>query len=379
MEKIKINYDIYHSKFEWIKAMSHYDTCFTQCSFLIERTPSMRQFLLICALIASLGITSCKNDSTGPPNISKTPDRGTYVTSTAQGIVYWHEGKDTLLVQGSFLLNPRFSPNKHWIVYSQPFNLGYVVKLVKTNGDSLISLANGRVFYGEGRPLWSPDGTKIACSDSNSVAIITVSTQTVQYYSANEQRVADGICPWSTDGSHIAFTAWYSTIPIRSAIYTINLQTGMVDTLIKTPYSNLRWLSWSADRQHIAFYAYENDLGLFDWNVHVYDLQSQQISRVSNAKGEDLYPAWSPTDPNLLAFSGGIDSSAFPRILVLYELVSNGRRAFSTTNESPSDLPVWSADGQKILFRGGSSDFYYVKIATGEIIPLNITGSSIDW
>lgn len=339
----------------------------------------MRLFFLTCSLIASLVVTSCKNDSTGPPNNPKTPDRGTYVTSTAQGIVYWHEGKDTLIVQGSFLLNPRFSPDKRWIVYTQPFDLGYIVKLVKTNGDSLISLANGRVFYGQGSPLWSPDGTKITCSDSNAVAIISVSTGTVQYYSTNGQRLAHGMCPWSTDGSMIAFTAWYTTIPIRTAIFTINMQTGVVDTLVKTQYSNLRWLSWSADKQRIAFYAYENDLGLYDWNVHVYDLQSQQISRVSNAKGEDLYPAWSPIDQNLLAFSGGVDSSAFPRILVLYDLVSNTRRALSKANESPGDLPIWSVDGQKILFRGGSSDFYYVKIATGEIISLNITGSSIDW
>jgi Tol biopolymer transport system component len=345
----------------------------------MKGTVSVRQFLLTCTLIGSLSITSCDNDSTTQQNIPKTPDKGTYVTSTPHGIVYWHEGKDTLLVQGSLLFYPRFSPDKRWIAYPERFNHGYIVKLIKTNGDSLTSLANGRVFYGVAELHWSPDGTRIACQDSDAVAVIAISSGKVEYYSANGQRFDYDVSPWSTDGSKIAFTAWYSTIPIKTAIYSINVRTGAIDTLVKTQYSDLRGLSWSADGQRVAFYVYWNDLGVADRNIYVFDLQTQQISRISNARGEDLYPAWSPTDPNLLAYSGGADSSAVPGILVLYDLASNTRRALSTANESPSDFPVWSSDGQKILFGEESSNFYYVKIATGEIVALNITGISIDW
>ncbi len=353
-------------------------------SLKIEQGITMRLTLLTITMIAVLTITSCKNHSTEPTGSSNVPNKGTYVTNTIQGIVYWHNGKDTLLVSGSFLENPSFSPDKRWIAYKQPLDRGYIVKLVKTNGDSLMSLANGRTFHSEYGPLWSPDGTKIVCPDSNAVAVVTISSGTVNYFSANGQMLDGGICSMSGDGFKIAFSALYGRTATSSldAIYSLDLRTATIDTLVKTQYQ-ICYLSWSANGQRLAFSAYDKA----NWDVFVYDLSSQQLSRVSNDTEDDIYSAWSPTDPNLLVYSGRPDSTAFPgpRILVLYNASSGSRQALTDVNESPSDYPIWSADGQKILFCGNDTgvdyrrECFYVNIITGEVVPLNISAININW
>lgn len=343
------------------------------------------KYLLVVSCLLFIFFSSCTKD--GPESqVNQTEvkiiDKGTYVTSDFKtGIYYWSNGKSNLLVPGEYHCNPKLSPDGKWILFAWYYLGEYRIKVIKTNGDSLHSVFANRTFKFVDEPMWSKDGSKIMIADTTKIFVTGFPSDLVESYSVSSQRIASHAAAWNSTGDKIFFTSFYKTLPQDcSGIYSIDLNTKQVDTVLKTGIVDVRYLSCSSDDRNLAFSAYTTEAGHIDWNIHILNLQDKKISLASFGDGEDLYPQWSPVDPNLLAYSGGEDKTAFPRVLVIYNNITKIRKAVTSGIHSPSDYPVWSKDGKKILFnRYSYNESYCADLLSGTITQLNIPCSSIVW
>jgi len=143
----------------------------------------------------------------------------------------------------------------------------------------------------EGRPTWSPDGSRIAyvsgTGQSVDLKALQLSNQQVTTIYTWTGRVFVEDPAWSPDGKQIAFTL------------TRSPQSGRNIAVIQADGSNLRnltntgtdsWPSWSPDSSRIVFASERGGTS------HLYVMQAdgtQQI-QLTNQPVWDFEPAWSP-------------------------------------------------------------------------------------
>ncbi|MBI1279764.1 MAG: hypothetical protein GC179_16670 [Anaerolineaceae bacterium] len=140
--------------------------------------------------------------------------------------------------------------------------------------------------------------------------------------------------------------AYISTRTGVNRIYLLDVQ-RRINFQIKRLFINDCCLTWSPDGQTLAFVAdiSQSFTDIFSVNFH------SPIQRLTSADGVDLYPTFSP-DGKHIAYTGyGYGN---PEI---YLMNADGSQPHVLTGEKNittlNPRPVWSADGQSILF----SDF----------------------
>ena len=341
----------------------------------------MKAFIIFFLFLILLVLSSCSEKQINRPE-ELMVDKNEFVTSSEDGIIYWKDGNSKTLVAGEWLSCPKFSPNKKWVVYCHPVEGGYKLNVIKTNGDSLHSLANGRIFSEISQPTWSPKGNKILYSDIFSIVLISFPSDLTEEYTVNHQRLTDKSATWNHNGEKVFFASAYRTdYPWNLALYILDVNSKSIDTLFKSDVIHMRYLTCSADDENLAYYSYVPEDSILTWNVFIFNISSKNVSHASITKGgENLYPAWSPTNPDLLVYSGGESSTAYPRLLILYDNKSKTRKALTTSAYEPSDKPVWSDDGVDVVFiKSINNNGYRININTNQITQLNITGYDIDW
>lgn len=207
------------------------------------------------------------------------------------------------------------------------------------------------------RPVWSPDGQQIA------------------FYSQRDRRIdvhvmnADGsglrrlaetgntgkyLYPaWSPDGEWIAYASSYQR---DAGVYLIRPDGSGLHRLTTFRAS---LIVWSPDSRHLALMAdCDNNCDLY-----VVDRNGANLRRLTRNGVFDTYPSWSP-DSRQLVFMSNRDQS-----LELYTLDLDcdenqlGGCAVQrlTFNRAFDGFPVWSPDGQSILFssdRDGNFEIY---------------------
>ena len=129
-----------------------------------------------------------------------------------------------------------------------------------------------------------------------------------------------------------------------------------------TPITNSRGddrdPAWSPDGTKIAFSSKR------DGNSEIYIMNadgSNQV-RLTDSPGEDLYPTWSP-DGNKIIFTSDRDSNN-----EIYAIDTDGSDPTRLTfNDTEDDYPDWSPDGKTIIFSsfGGEQAGIYIMNADG--------------
>ena len=230
-----------------------------------------------------------------------------------------------------------------------------------------------------GRPDWSPDGTRIAfgsIKDGRSWVCV------IDADGSGLRRLAEGSPDpdWSPDGSRIAFTH-PSPLPggrIGSEIWVVNAD-GSGPRQVTRSGTFKGGPSWSPDGTRMAFILVRNpgsptnprpQIGIVnadgtgervltrEGRVNVRREPDGAVTVLETADDANA-PAWSPVDDRI-AFWSGIET----RYGQVWTIRSDGTESRQLTEDPAhrnSDDPSWSPDGKQILFstgRGGRNELW---------------------
>jgi Tol biopolymer transport system component len=188
-----------------------------------------------------------------------------------------------------------FAGKNGWITYTRlpvvPQFLDSEIYKMLPDGSSQKQITNNEID--DGRPAWSPDGTKIAFTRSNLFVRDTTTGQTV--------RLTEG-----------------------AGLFGINHAHGP---------------SWSHDGTKIAFSKYDGE------DSEIYTVNSSDgsgLTQLTDNQVDDLYPIFSPDDTKIL-FEDRVD-------LWIMDADGTDRQNFTTSPNTSESQADWSPDGTRIIF-----------------------------
>jgi uncharacterized protein (TIGR03437 family) len=235
----------------------------------------------------------------------------------------------TAYSQGASAAVPTFAERKNGrIAFIVSDNTVPKLNLVRADGTGQFYFAE----TGQGKsPAWSPDGTRLAFSGSNSLVVINADgtgRRTLPIQSTSNTALA-----WSPDGTQIAFSA-------SSGLCIINADgTGLKQIIKYFALYDMGTLRWSPDGTRLLYTTNK---------VYTVNIDGSNIRRLTPSDAAlDLQAAWSP-DGTKIVFSSNRDTGSNSNIYVMNADGSGLKRL--TDNNQTEFFPVWAPDGSTILF-----------------------------
>jgi len=208
------------------------------------------------------------------------------------------------------------------IVFHSSRNESDGLYIMRDDGADVTRLSPPDVF--EDYPVWSPDGSKLACLSHRSGQM--------ELYVMN----ADG------SDAH----------PVTS---------GQITYLIEG-----EWIAWSSDSAHLVFTG--TAAGGED-EIFVVNADGTGRQQITDMEGYDWHPSWQPGGDRIVFCheNGNVEGEMFD----IWSVGSDGSGPVNLTS-TPDDAerdPVWSPDGTKILYSHWANDGFegqcYVMSASG--------------
>jgi TolB protein len=243
--------------------------------------------------------------------------------------------------------------------------------VMNADGTGLRRLTRNATLAAGADPIWSPDGRKLVfvkrpprsgatcgpagrCKDE----IYVIHADGTGLRRLTRNTVKDFRPVWSPDGGKIAFVRVRGNQTAN--IYVMNAdgsgQRRLTPTLRRSPWVEL---AWSPDWTKIAFIASASYRGAGD--IFVMNADGSGLRNVTNTVTTSFDFAWSPDGRRIayLDYEGlhGPSASA-----PLYVVNADGTGKRRLTGPLMVDLgpPSWSLDGQTIAFTGRGGDIYTV-------------------
>ena len=219
-----------------------------------------------------------------------------------------------------------------------------------------------RVTRSGSGPVWSPDGSRIAFSDSLDVYVVEADGDNRRLVGSSTAIGAGWLPAWSPDGRQVAFG-------VEDALVLSGIHDGS-RTTIRTSGRRPGHVAWSPDGAMLAFVSGDR---LFV--VGVDGRGERPLARHVGYEDFDNAPAWSP-DGRSLVFE--VDSERDYGSDAIFTARADGtrlRRLTRATGENYTD-PVWSPDGHQIAFnrtriRGSyDADVFVVNVDGTGLTPL---------
>ena len=213
-------------------------------------------------------------------------------------------------------------------------------------------------------PSWSPDGERIVFTserDGNSeIYVMDADGSNPRRLTENPKN--DQFPSWSPDGKRIAFMSDRDGDFLHFDIYVMATDGGNQQNITNNPFDE-RYPSWSPDGERIAFSSrrdghFRNKFGLTD-EIYVMDVDGDNQRRLTNNRGWDWFPSWSP-DGERIAFASDRRGD-FVNFEIYVMDADGGNQRRLTENRHEDSSPSWSPDGKRITFnsrRDGNLEIY---------------------
>jgi Tol biopolymer transport system component len=248
------------------------------------------------------------------------------------------------------------------------------------------SLYGERIFDGRDvmnvAPVLSPDGRRLAfistrdlfsvdvfIGDVESGRIIRKITRTAVDPHFESLQYINSAGAWSPDGQSFALAGISEGRPLISIL---DVASGDRVRDIRFPQlGEIYTPAWSPDGRTLVFSAIQGGLS----DLFLYDLERDDLRRLTNDAFADLQPAWSP-DGRRVAFASdrfgtNVDQLEYGRYQIAVLDVASGRMEPVPGFPNGKHVnPQWSADGESLFFvsdRNGISNLYRVRLADGQI------------
>jgi Tol biopolymer transport system component len=193
-------------------------------------------------------------------------------------------------------------------------------------------------------------------------------------------RYIDSSGTWSPDGRFFAFVV---TADGNNRMVVIDVDNGDQERIIDFPgIGAVNNPAWSPDGRWLAFSGSVG--GITD--LYLYDLESDQISQLTNDKFADLQPAWSP-DGRTLAFASdrgpetSFEKLTYSRFQIAFiDVASKEVQPLPLFGNVKHMNPQYSPDGEKLYFisdQDGFSDIYAVGLASGSVSRLTRLATAV--
>ena len=174
---------------------------------------------------------------------------------------------------------------------------------------------------------------------------------------------------WAADGKRFVLAGIRKGKPVLSII---DVNNGDIEREIALDeLGEVFNPTWAPDGHAIAFSAIDG--GLMD--LYAYDLQANQLRRLTNDAYAEIEPSWSP-DGKTIAFVTDRFSTDLPRLRIgNYRLagldpVSGAVRPLPSFNNGKNINPQWSSDGKSLYFlsdRTGITNVYRADVESGTL------------
>jgi Tol biopolymer transport system component len=256
-----------------------------------------------------------------------------------------------------------------------PEQLRMTLHVVNTDGSGRRILT--RAAWNLWAPAWSPDGEKLAferrvgplakgqCACDIDVFVMNADGSGQQNLTRNP--VYDYRPVWSPDGQKLAFGRYRD-------VWVMNADGSDQRRLTPNPQGD-DWPVWSPDGQQIVFTSFRG----LNWDVWVMNADGSGHRNLTRNRAQDYFPTWSP-DGSKIAFIRTRNSSRFqghPFELWVMNTDGSGQRrltrdawhvrgplsALLDDHKHSMRAPRWSPDSRKLLFvsrRNGNPEVYVV-------------------
>jgi TolB protein len=160
---------------------------------------------------------------------------------------------------------------------------------------------------------------------------------------------------WSPDGKNVAFISSKGGTSLGGVLWIMKAD-GSESRMIRPNENgfgiNANFPSWSPDGRKIAFQKCYGCPAGVNYEIYVYDFESENIIKLTDENGYDTRPDWSPDGRRILFSSGrdyiNADSARYRSDF--YSINIDGSGLKRQSRHGNVSKPVWSPDGKIVVF-----------------------------